>query len=44
MINLERAKDLNPRLQPWQGCALPLSYARFDKAKISKISVGIISI
>jgi hypothetical protein len=25
---LERAKDSNPRLQPWQGCALPLSYAR----------------
>ena len=21
-------RDLNPRLQPWQGCALPLSYAR----------------
>ena len=20
--------DLNPRHQPWQGCALPLSYAR----------------
>ena len=20
--------DSNPRLQPWQGCALPLSYAR----------------
>ena len=22
-------RDSNPRLQPWQGCALPLSYARF---------------
>lgn len=21
-------RDSNPRLQPWQGCALPLSYAR----------------
>ena len=21
-------RDLNPRPQPWQGCALPLSYAR----------------
>ncbi len=21
-------RDLNPRLQPWQGCTLPLSYAR----------------
>ena len=25
---LERAKGFEPRLQPWQGCALPLSYAR----------------
>ena len=37
-------RDSNPRLQPWQGCALPLSYARFDNAKISNLSVGIISI
>jgi hypothetical protein len=22
-------RDLNPRLQPWQGCTLPLSYSRF---------------
>ena len=22
--------DLNPRHQPWQGCALPLSYTRID--------------
>ena len=22
--------DLNPRPQPWQGCALPLSYARLN--------------
>ncbi len=22
-------RDLNPRHQPWQGCALPLSYTRF---------------
>ena len=21
-------RDLNPRPQPWQGCALPLSYSR----------------
>jgi hypothetical protein len=21
-------RDLNPRLQPWQGCTLPLSYSR----------------
>ena len=24
---LERERDLNPRLQPWQGCTLPLSYS-----------------
>ena len=23
-------RDSNPRLQPWQGCALPLSYARLS--------------
>ena len=23
-------RDLNPRLQPWQGCTLPLSYARVE--------------
>ena len=26
-------RDSNPRLQPWQGCALPLSYARSIKRK-----------
>ena len=25
-------RDLNPRLQPWQGCTLPLSYSRKGKA------------
>ncbi len=25
-------RDSNPRPQPWQGCALPLSYARFARA------------
>ena len=24
-------RDLNPRLQPWQGCTLPLSYSRSTK-------------
>ena len=24
-------RDLNPRLQPWQGCTLPLSYSRSVK-------------
>ena len=24
-------RDLNPRLQPWQGCTLPLSYSRVAK-------------
>ena len=24
-------RDLNPRHQPWQGCALPLSYSRSIK-------------
>ena len=28
--------DSNPRLQPWQGCALPLSYARFDQNECFK--------
>ena len=28
---LERVKDLNPRPQPWQGCALPLSYTRIHR-------------
>ena len=23
---------MNPRLQPWQGCTLPLSYSRFLEA------------
>ncbi|MEY3090392.1 MAG: hypothetical protein RL113_708 [Pseudomonadota bacterium] len=28
-------RDSNPRPQPWQGCALPLSYARiFDIYKV----------
>jgi hypothetical protein len=27
-------RDLNPRLQPWQGCTLPLSYSRiFNEIK-----------
>ncbi len=25
--------DSNPRLQPWQGCALPLSYARESRLR-----------
>ena len=28
MDNWSGRRDSNPRLQPWQGCALPLSYAR----------------
>ena len=36
-INLTREfwsgrRDSNPRPQPWQGCALPLSYARYGVA------------
>ena len=27
-FNWSGRRDSNPRLQPWQGCALPLSYAR----------------
>ena len=26
-------RDLNPRLQPWQGCTLPLSYSRVVERK-----------
>ena len=26
-------RDLNPRLQPWQGCTLPLSYSRLSEEK-----------
>src|SRR5581483_5270647 len=29
-------RDLNPRPQPWQGCALPLSYSRSAKLDSSK--------
>ena len=39
-INLRRKwsgrRDSNPRLQPWQGCALPLSYAR-EKMSLTHI-------
>lgn len=27
-FNWSGRRDLNPRHQPWQGCALPLSYTR----------------
>ncbi len=38
-------RDSNPRPQPWQGCALPLSYARtpnqiFDDFKIHQFLEG----
>ncbi len=29
-------RDSNPRPQPWQGCALPLSYARAPAIRLSK--------
>ena|GEM_PF-1792472 len=29
-------RDLNPRLQPWQGCTLPLSYSRPTKKCVYK--------
>ena len=29
--NWSGRRDLNPRPQPWQGCALPLSYTRIRK-------------
>ena len=28
-------RDLNPRLQPWQGCTLPLSYSRSTKRRFT---------
>src|SRR5215510_5152237 len=28
-------RDLNPRLQPWQGCTLPLSYSRIGNCFLS---------
>ncbi len=28
LISWSGKRDLNPRLQPWQGCTLPLSYSR----------------
>jgi hypothetical protein len=34
-------RDLNPRLQPWQGCTLPLSYSRilpFQWLKITRFA------
>ena len=27
-------RDLNPRLQPWQGCTLPLSYSRAQQKRV----------
>ena len=27
-------RDLNPRLQPWQGCTLPLSYSRINSFNV----------
>jgi hypothetical protein len=27
-------RDLNPRLQPWQGCTLPLSYSRSFETRV----------
>ena len=33
-------RDLNPRLQPWQGCTLPLSYARVGTSILGKSIEG----
>ena len=30
-------RDLNPRLQPWQGCTLPLSYSRDVPKKLQDL-------
>lgn len=44
-LNNEKSgkRDLNPRLQPWQGCTLPLSYSRvlFDKKTIKHIGINV---
>src|SRR5947208_1474819 len=34
--NWSGKRDLNPRPQPWQGCALPLSYSRPMPSNLSK--------
>ena len=34
--NWSGKRDLNPRLQPWQGCTLPLSYSRSIFFRIKK--------
>src|SRR5262245_25263183 len=36
---LERETGLNPRLQPWQGCTLPLSYSRIGNCFLSSARV-----
>ncbi len=36
-------RDLNPRPQPWQGCALPLSYTRIPfTVRAVEISVKVL--
>ncbi len=37
-------RDSNPRPQPWQGCALPLSYSRIFKANANIMINSIIAI
>ena len=32
-------RDLNPRLQPWQGCTLPLSYSRLLYRNLSAVQM-----
>jgi hypothetical protein len=34
-------RDLNPRPQPWQGCALPLSYSRSTPAILAKAPTAV---
>ncbi len=36
-------RDSNPRLQPWQGCALPLSYAR-SKPLLARLTLSVTSV
>ena len=33
-------RDLNPRLQPWQGYTLPLSYSRFSTFYFNSVILG----
>ena len=38
---MERAMGIGPTYQPWEGCALPLSYARITSLMIFRQLAGV---